>query len=113
MRDQLDSVLLPGLKTLGLDPAQVKYVIVGHGHGDHFGGASYFQQRGARVVMAAPDWDLVETPPPAGRGAAAVQPPKRDIVAVEGQAITVGDVAFTPVMIPGPHTGIDGRRSFR
>ena len=69
--DQLESVLLPGMKTLGLDPAQVKYVIVGHGHGDHFGGAAYFQQRGARIVLAGPDWDLVETPPPAGRGAAA------------------------------------------
>jgi metallo-beta-lactamase class B len=106
--DQLESVLLPGLKTLGLDPAQVKYVIVGHGHGDHFGGSAYFQQRGARVVMAGPDWDLVETPPAPGRGGATVQPPKRDIVAIEGQAITVGDVAFTPVMIPGHTPGSMG-----
>jgi metallo-beta-lactamase class B len=106
--DQLESVLLPGMKTLGLDPAQVKYVIVGHGHGDHFGGAAYFQQRGARVAMAGPDWDLVETPPAAGRGAATVQPPKRDVIAIEGQAITVGDVAFTPVMIPGHTPGSMG-----
>jgi metallo-beta-lactamase class B len=83
-------------------------VIVGHGHGDHFGGSSYFQQRGARVVMAGPDWDLVETPPAAGRGGAAVQPPTRDIVAVEGQPITVGDVIFTPVMIPGHTPGSMG-----
>ncbi len=106
--DQLESVLLPGLKTLGLDPAQVRYVIVGHGHGDHFGGSAYFQQRGARVVMAGPDWDLVETPPAAGRGGATVQPPKRDIVAIEGQAVTVGDVSFTPVMIPGHTPGSMG-----
>ena len=106
--DQLESVLLPGMKTLGLDPAQVKYIIVGHGHGDHFGGAAYFQQRGARVAMAGLDWDLVETPPPAGRGAATVAPPKRDVVAVEGQAITVGDVSFTPVMIPGHTPGSMG-----
>ena len=106
--DQLESVLLPGMKTLGLDPAQVKYVIVGHGHGDHFGGTAYFQQRGARVVLAGPDWDLVETPPAAGRGAAVVQPPKRDVVAVEGQAIVVGDVSFTPVMIPGHTPGSMG-----
>jgi metallo-beta-lactamase class B len=106
--DQLESVLLPGMKTLNLDPAQVKYVILGHGHGDHFGGAAYFQQRGARVVMAAPDWDLVEAPAAPGRGAAAVQPPKRDLVAVEGQAITVGDVPFTPVMIPGHTPGSIG-----
>jgi metallo-beta-lactamase class B len=101
--DQLESVLLPGMKKLGLDPGQVKYVIVGHGHGDHFGGAAYFQQRGARVVLAGPDWDLIEKAPPA-----AVQPPKRDLVAVEGQAITVGDVAFTPVMIPGHTAGSMG-----
>jgi len=106
--DQLESVLLPGMKTLGLDPAQVKYVIVGHGHGDHFGGAAYFQSRGARVAMAGLDWDLVETPPPAGRGAAPIAPPKRDVVAVEGQAITVGDVSFTPVMIPGHTPGSMG-----
>jgi metallo-beta-lactamase class B len=101
--DQLESVLLPGMKKLGLDPARVMYVIVGHGHGDHFGGAAYFQQRGARVVLAGPDWDLIEKAPPA-----AVQPPKRDFVAVEGQAITVGDVAFTPVMIPGHTAGSMG-----
>jgi len=40
--DQLESVLLPGMKKLGLDPSQVRYVILGHGHGDHFGGALYF-----------------------------------------------------------------------
>lgn len=122
--DQLESVLLPGMKKLGLDPGQVKYVIVGHGHGDHFGGTSYFQQRGARIVLAGPDWDLIENPAPAGRGPAPggagappaargpapaqVPPPKRDLVAVEGQAITVGDVNFTPVMIPGHTPGSMG-----
>ena len=102
--DQLESVLLPGMKKLGLDPAQVRYVIVGHGHADHFGGAAYFQQRGARVVLAAPDWDLIEKSP-AGAGP---PPPKRDVVAVEGQPITIGDVAFTPVMIPGHTPGSMG-----
>ena len=105
--DQLESVLLPGMKKLGLDPAQVKYVFVGHGHGDHFGGASYFQQRGARVVLAGPDWDLIEKPAPAG-GGPGLQPPKRDVVAVEGQAVVVGDVSFTPVMIPGHTPGSMG-----
>lgn len=100
--DQIDSVLLPGMKTLGLDPANVKYVLLGHGHGDHFGGAAYFQQRGARVVSSEPDWKLMDTPP--AQGAPAGPPaPRRDVVAVEGQGIKVGDVTFTPVLIPG-HT---------
>ena len=34
-----------GLTKLGLDPAQIKYVIVTHGHGDHYGGATYLAQR--------------------------------------------------------------------
>jgi metallo-beta-lactamase class B len=110
--DQLDSVLLTGMKKLGLDPARVTHVIVAHGHGDHFGGASYFQQRGARVVMGAPDWDLVEAPPAAGRGPApaapAIGPPKRDTAVTDGQMLMVGGVTFTFVMIPGHTSGSVG-----
>ena len=41
----------------GLDPAQIKYVIVQHGHFDHFGGAQYLQDKyKARILMAAEDW---------------------------------------------------------
>lgn len=100
--DQLDSVLLKGMKTLGLDPERVTHVIVGHGHADHFGGAPYFQQRGARVVMGTPDWDALERP--AGRSQGAAAPPiRRDIVITDGQTLTVGDVTFTFAMVPG-HT---------
>lgn len=110
--DQLDSVLLAGMKKLGLDPGRVTHVIVAHGHGDHFGGAPYFQQRGARVVMGAPDWDLVAAPPAAGRGPApaapAIAPPRRDIAVTDGQTLTVGDVTFTFAMIPGHTPGSVG-----
>ena len=107
--DQLETVLLPGLRQLGLDPDQVRYILVGHGHADHYGPASYFQKRGARVGMAAADWDLLAAPAAglAGRGgpaaAPALPPPTRDLILAEGQPITVGDVTFTPVAIPG-HT---------
>ena len=110
--DQLDTVLLPGMRKLGLDPERVKYVLLGHGHGDHFGGAAYFQERGARVALSAADWDLIENPPapppgragaPAAPAAAQPKPPKRDVVAVEGQPIVLGDMKVTPVSIPG-HT---------
>jgi metallo-beta-lactamase class B len=69
-------VVIEGLQSLGLDPARIKYVVVTHGHGDHFGGARSLQARyGAQVVMSARDWDdvLSETgresndlPPPRG-----------------------------------------------
>ena len=34
-QNKVESVLLPGMKKLGLDPSQVKYVLVGHAHADH------------------------------------------------------------------------------
>ena len=108
--DQLESVLLPGLKAAGLDPNDVKYVLLAHGHADHFGGASYFQQRGARVALSAADWDLIEHPPPPPAGApappaapAGLPPPKRDVVVADGEVIEFGGLKITPVLIPG-HT---------
>src|SRR5262245_12269943 len=54
--DRVEKVLVPGLVKLGLDPAKVKYVLVTHGHGDHFGGSWYFQERySAQVGMSAAD----------------------------------------------------------
>lgn len=108
--DQVESVLLPGMKKLALDPAQVTHVIVGHGHADHFGGASYFQQRSARVAMGAPDWDALENAASAGRGAAPapIAPPKRDIVITDGHTLSVGDTTFTFAMIPGHTPGSVG-----
>jgi len=107
--DQLETVLLPQMRAAGLSPDDVRYVLVGHGHADHFGGASYFQQRGARVALSAADWDLVENlgPPPAGAPAAqpvaGLPPPRRDVVVTEGEPISFGGVEITPVPIPG-HT---------
>jgi metallo-beta-lactamase class B len=100
--DQVETVVVPGLRALGLDPAQVKYVLVGHGHGDHFGGARYFQERGARVGLSAADWELVQ--PATTPATAPAQPrPTRDLVLAEGQPVTLGEQTITPVLIPG-HT---------
>ena len=66
---QVESQLLPGFEKLGLDPAQVKVILVTHGHADHFGGSSYFQERyGSKVYISAADWNLMENPPARGRG---------------------------------------------
>ena len=54
----VEDEMVNGLKKLGLDPAQVKYVVISHAHGDHDEGARLFQERyGAHVVMGGPDWD--------------------------------------------------------
>jgi metallo-beta-lactamase class B len=101
-RKDVETVVLGGFKALGLDPANIKLIVITHGHGDHFGGATLLQERyGAHVVMSAADWDFVSQP--SAPGAAAQAPPKRDMVATEGQPITLGNESVTPVLIPG-HT---------
>jgi metallo-beta-lactamase class B len=104
--DQTDSQLLPGFKKLGLNPANVKAIVVGHGHADHFGGSAYFQQHyGTKIYIAAADWDLMARPP--ARGPAAPTP-TRDQVIVEGQPIVLGDFKLTPVAVPGHTPGSMG-----
>src|SRR6202158_6488327 len=92
--------IVGGLKKMGLDPAKVKYVIISHAHGDHVGGAKLMQDRfGSRIVMGGPDWEERDKSVnrfPNGK-------PKRDIVATDGQKITLGDASVTLVSTPG-HT---------
>src|SRR5690349_174596 len=53
--------IVNGTKKLGLDPAQIKYVIVSHGHNDHYLGARYLQDTyHARIIMSETDWNFME-----------------------------------------------------
>jgi metallo-beta-lactamase class B len=102
---EAETIIEPSLKKVGLNPADVKTIIVGHGHFDHFGGAPYFQQKyGSHVVMSKLDWDMIETPA-GSRGASATRPlPKRDVEIVSnGQKVTLGDETITLEITPG-HT---------
>jgi metallo-beta-lactamase class B len=104
---EAETIIEPSLKKVGLNPADVKYVIVGHGHFDHFGGAPYFQDKyKSRIAMSGPDWDLIERPNPNANPAQASRPrPKRDVVVSDGQKITVGDTTITLAITPGHTVG--------
>jgi metallo-beta-lactamase class B len=95
-----EEAIVGGLSKLGLDPRSVKTVIVSHAHGDHIGGARLMQSKfDSGVIMGGPDWEMVEKSVnqyPNGK-------PKRDIVATEGQKVTLGDGSVTIVPTPG-HT---------
>ena len=97
--DEARDILVPGLKKVGLDPSRIKYIVLGHGHNDHTGGAAYLQNTyGARVLMGGPDWDLIQKNQRADR-----PQPKRDMDATDGQKLTLGDTTVTIAMTPG-HT---------
>jgi len=94
----VEDEIVNGLTRLGLDPYQIKYVIVSHGHIDHVGGARFLQERfSPHVIMSAADWDLVAA------SRASFPKPRRDMVATDGQRLTLGDTTLTMYLTPG-HT---------
>lgn len=52
-----------GLRKLGLDPSNIKAIVITHGHGDHTGGLDYLVRRyRPQVLMSAIDWEMVNNP---------------------------------------------------
>ncbi len=101
---EAEEYILGGMAKLGLNPNDVKYIVVTHGHGDHYGGAKFLQDKipGAKVVMSELDYQLADTAAagPRGRG---VPAPRHDLVGTDGQVIKLGDTALTLYITPG-HT---------
>ena len=94
----VEDEVVAGLKSFGLDPNTIKYVLVSHAHYDHVGGASYLQDRfNAKVIMSDADWTLLEGT------RASWRKPKRELVATDGQKLTLGDTTLTLHITPG-HT---------
>ena len=95
----VEDEVVGGLRKLGLDPANIKYVLVSHGHLDHVGGAKLLQERfGARVLLAAADWDMLERDNPPYK-------PRRDMEITDGMKLTLGDTTLTMYHTPGHTNG--------
>lgn len=105
--------LVRGLRLLGLDPASIRYVVVTHGHWDHYGGAKYLQDTfGARVALSAADWRLMEASPPGSLIRAPMwgerkdrPPPRRDMVIRDGDEIRLGGKTVKLFETPGHSPG--------
>ena len=91
---------IEGIRTLGFDPSNVKYVILTHYHLDHTAGAVRIQElTGAHLVMGAADWDaLAGAPNPNNE-----RLPNRDVAVKDGDTITVGSTTLT-LRVMGGHT---------
>lgn len=103
--------LLDGVRKLGFDPMNIKYVIITQAHGDHYAGAARIQREfGAQVAMGEGDWLAVEAPPTGRGGANRPETPRRDIVLEDGGTLTLGTTTLkfwsTPGHTPGT-TSVD------
>lgn len=94
--------IVGGLKKLGLDIKNVKYVILSHAHADHDGGAKFLQDTipSAHLVYGGPDWDAIERSTTYAGGR-----PKRDTIGADGMRLSVGDASVQIVATPGHTAG--------
>ena len=95
-RDEAQNIVVAGMRTLGLNPDDIKAVILTHSHGDHSGGMSYFRDRGVRIMVSEADW--------AQLGGA----PGPESIIRDGQVLRLGDTAITFLLIPGHTQGTIG-----
>lgn len=96
--------VLSSIKKLGFDPANVKYILISHGHNDHFGGAGRIKQAApnARVGVSGPDWDLIALQQGAtGAGL----PLTKDLVLNDNDVIKLGDTSIKIHSTPGHSIG--------
>lgn len=118
--DTVDQVL-ENIRELGFDPADIRYVIVSHGHRDHYAGAGEIVQLSqASVVMSSKDWDITLQQQAAGLARSGI-PLKRGVEAEDGDVLDVGDTSFRFYISPGHTEGSlsveyqvrDGDQTFR
>lgn len=86
-----------GFARLGLDPTQIKYAIVTHGHSAIYPGAKFLQETyGTRIIMGEKDWDIIarNTDPEEYKG-------RKDMIATDGMELTLGDTTIRIFIIPG------------
>jgi metallo-beta-lactamase class B len=101
--DEARELIEGGMAKLGLDPKQIKYIVVTHGHGDHYGGASYLVGKyHPRVVASEADWNMMHGTLEFN-SAAWGPPPARDVAVRDGDTLALGDTTLTYYVTTG-HT---------
>lgn len=101
--------ILSGIRSFGFDPADIEYILISHGHLDHFGGVAYIQDvSGARVGAMAEDWDLIEIAAtlPGRNDGPSPRVPERDMVLKQNQTIVLGGTTVTIHQTPGHTPGV-------
>jgi metallo-beta-lactamase class B len=101
--------VMENVKKVGFDLKDVKYIMLSHGHLDHFGGAARIQEAsGARVVALDEDWKMIEDvgSRPGRNGGPSPRVPKRDMVVKDGDTLTLGGTTMKLYHHPGHTPGV-------
>ena len=98
--------IVPSMKSLGLDPARIKYILCTHGHYDHMEGAEKIKDlTHARIGMTDADWQIVEGKLPDDYKSTRSFP-KRDLVIKDNDSLVLGGTVVHFYVTPGHTQGV-------
>ena len=99
----LTDIAINGIRELGFNPDDIRYVIVSHAHYDHIGGARRLQEEfGSVVMMTEPDWNMTTEP-------AVYQEyptPIRHLSVSDGSTLNLGRTRLRFMQTPGHTPGV-------
>lgn len=106
--EDFKKIVEPGLSRFGLDTASIKYLVITHAHGDHYGGARYLKESyGTRILASVEDWAEMERQAKGGLEGLppewAKMVPDHDMDIRDGQNLTLGNTSLNFYLTPG-HT---------
>jgi metallo-beta-lactamase class B len=102
--DSDGDLLADNIRSLGLDPKDLKLILLTHWHWDHVGGTARLAKRsGAKVMIHEKDAEIVETG--VYRGKQMAPPAKVDKRLKDGEVVELGGVAFKTIHCPGQSAG--------
>jgi metallo-beta-lactamase class B len=108
-QDPYIDFVLDNIHEVGADPMDIKYILISHGHLDHFGGAAAIQElTGAQVGVVAEDWEMMQAASqrPGRDGSPPPRIPHQDFVIRDGDTITLGGQTVTLYNTPGHTPGV-------
>jgi metallo-beta-lactamase class B len=116
--------LVENLGKVGVKPADLKMVLLTHGHFDHVGGVAKLKAlTNAKFVMTREGWAEAQEDARKSQGkpGAWTMPAAADIVVTDGDVLTVGDTKFYAYATPGHTWGTtsyamdvkDGEKTYR
>ena len=99
----LTDIAINGIRELGFNPDDIRYVIVSHAHYDHIGGARRLQEEfGSVVMMTEADWNMTTEP-------AVYQEyptPIRHLSVSDGSTLNLGRTRLRFMHTPGHTPGV-------
>jgi metallo-beta-lactamase class B len=101
--------VIDSIKKTGTDLKDIKYILISHGHIDHWGGIDRMHElTGAPVYATEEDWQMIEqvASRPGRNGAPPPRAPKRDRVIKDGDTLTLGDTTLKLYKTPGHTPGV-------